>query len=1375
MSDRDDIDVVSSEEKTEDNSFDESNAIYSTKQKINHAIRQNPLTHLGEKSEKPTLLERLKRAFSTEDTYGGGFIADNEPSDGGLIEDPVDLFGNIFSRMKHNDADDADGEEQTEEFPENEAVQESETTENTDELTEDGITSEEEELAIINSVLDGLPVEEAIKQAEEMVQQQSEFDEDDEFNFIPDSEDEEIEESEITDDTCEELSDEEEFDDEDEEFYLEDDYLFDESDDELDEESQIDVNSEVEKIEETAEETVIEENSKEEKAEETATEENSEEEKTEKDAPEENSEETAEETAIEENSEEEKSEETATEENSEEEKSEETVTEENSEEEKAEETASEENAEEEKEEETATEENSEEETAEETVIEENSEEETAEETVIEENSEEETAEETATEENSEEEKAEETATEEDAKEEKAEETEENTAENSSKAAAVKDSAVLKVKGLFSKTKNKLVELWNTKDDGTVEDSKKLSAEQVDDEQINSKSDEITAENVTDNVESTELSEETVASKNKDNPEPDEEKSEADSEENAALYSDLFDGEAELDNFKRELYGDDYDKIEVQKAHQADASDSENDRSAHNEDDEEEDEDELDGIAMTVIKNDDKVSSGIDKQKLRESLNVIDGEKSPSREEDISDQTEEVDEQQLLMNRNVLDKVKKYEEETADQKEEIRRASAERTAKAYEREFGAVEPITEIEITDYITPNSVDEVRIKAGKFSECVKSEYEFYVGYTRLKSVAKSQSRVSEKKTDGKNAESVKNNEQRFSEFSGNKFAKSRDRLDDVTKKLDYKDSKAPNALEYRSEEDAEKVKRKLQSEHKRSKARWTVSLIITIVTFILYCNSGRFASGAGDAASGSERIFAVINFILYGGIIYVCRDIIINGLRPLRKIKTNCDTGVSLAAAAVGLQSLIAVFTPASFFRRSFNIYSLIIMLILAMYSLGGYLNAKRAAANFRFVSDSSQKYTGKFFHDQRMVATLLSGTRTEKSELVFQKKTSFLKHFVKLSKSPDPGESISSKFTLPALVFAVVISVIYCVLSKSFVDAVSVLAITLCMAVPMCGKALGAIPLQRLSKDSLANQAMVVGYPAVEHFSESAAIMLDAKELYPEGSVHLNGIKTFDQRRVDDAMLAAASVIISAGGAMAGMFDGIILGDKQEALPTAESVMYEDGRGIIGWVNNERIFVGNRQLLIAHGIDPMPVEYEDEQRSDGDEILYLACAGELVAMFKVGYSANRRVADVLRRMEANGMSLLIRTTDVNITAERISKDFGICYGSIKILEQKSSNVIRDEMIGKEKSSPALIATKGGVTSFGRAVSGCIKAKKDISLSLALQIVGVLLGLLIVTTIVLFAGIQHIGSIQMFIFALLWNVIVLIAPAVLQKIQKY
>ena len=912
---------------------------------------------------------------------------------------------------------------------------------------------------------------------------------------------------------------------------------------------------------------------------------------------------------------------------------------------------------------------------------------------------------------------------------------ENQNGKSNKVKKKADSPFGKIKSAFSKGKNKLVEMWNTKEDGTV--STKEKTPETDTKAV--------TEVISDKKENV-----------VDTPPVTEEKDK---------YGVVFESDSE----NTDINVSENDTSEVVDISESITSDDKDTQPKI--------------IPMKVIKNENAEVVPIDRQKVRESISVIEKDKTVSEPDILTDEQKH----QLEMNQKVLEKVKQYEEEVAEkreEREEQRKARAERSAKAYEKAFGTTDRITEIEINNYQDFEPEEIIKVKAGKFTESVRSEYEFYIGYTRLKNVAKSQTKVepAKQRTETRTSQSKTSQTEKsgvdqisYAEFSEDKFAKSRDRLDSISKRLDYKDLKNPESLEYRTEDDAVKIKKILQEKLKQAKMQWNVSVGLTFAMFILCCIGGLFTVGGGETAKdGSLRGFAFVNLAIYAAMLYNCRDIIARGLHPLTKLKSNSDTGYAVAAVVTALQSVVALITPTPFFRQGLNVYTLVVMLALAVNSLGKQRNADRISSNFRFVSDSSQKYTGKFFHDQRMVATLLSGTRNDKSELVFQKKTSFLKHFIKLSNSPDPGEELADKFSLPTIVFSLIISIVYLFLSKSFADSVSVLSIMLCAAVPMCSKALGAVPLHKLAKNSLANQSMVVGYQAVESFSESAAVMLDAKELYPEGSVHLNGIKTFDTRRIDDAMLAAASVIITAGGAMAGMFDGIIQGDKQENLPTAENVIYEDGKGLIGWVNNERIFIGNRKLLRSHDIEPMSKQYEEEQKADGDEILYLACAGELVAMFIVGYSANRRVADALRRMEANGMSMLIRTTDVNITAERIAKDFGVSHRSIKILEQKNSNVVRDEMIGKEKSSPAFVATKGGVTSFGRAVSGCIQTKRNISLSLAVQVFGVLLGLLIVTVIALVSGVHHIGAMQMFFFYLFWVAAVLAAPPIIQKFLK-
>ena len=940
----------------------------------------------------------------------------------------------------------------------------------------------------------------------------------------------------------------------------------------------------------------------------------------------------------------------------------------------------------------------------------------------------------------------------------------------------------KKSSFFSKTKDKLVEMWNTKSEPVSQDNSEthkpdiskisvpkfaaavLSKTEKNEPQTTNvqPAEEVVAINEeaqTQSEEKTDIS--NVPVENKD-PFPDAEptpilrddEDEEDLEEvtGEELYKDLFNTESELDKFKIKLYGENYK--EETKAEKKPSRPK-----------------------MTVITNDSLIESDIDREKVRSSLNVV--ERDPK---DVI--LTEKQRKQEENNRMVLEKCEIYDQETAQRRAEARKERHERTAREYEKRFENIKHVTELNAEDYVIPDSIEFIKVKSGNFIESVKHEYDFYIGYLQLKEGVRKQINKDVPKTEEQEQPPVQTAdkpetppqpEKRVPKPTAPKstYAKRNDKLGSVIDALDELDRKNPDSFEYRSDDDASSVRRRLRTELARYKSRFTMSMLLTIALTILCLFSSKFSVGAGEnAAGGAVRVFAVLNFIIYAAEFYNVRSIIKHGFRRITKLETNRDTIIAAASTAAALQAFLAIFTPGSFLKGGMNLYTIIIMFLLTVNTYGRYKNTQRISMNFRFVADSDQKYTAKFFSDQRMLATLLSGTRNERSELVFQKKTAFLKHFIRLSREHDPGEEFATRLAVPTFCITALVTIIYAVLSKNFCDTVSFLTIMLCTFVPVCSQTLGSLPLCRLAKTALDNNSMVVGYPAIKEFADSAALMIDAKELYPEGAVHMETLKTFDDRRKDEAVLAAAAVMIAAGGAMAGMYDELIK-DNKKVLPSADNVMYLDGKGLIGWVNGERYFIGTRELLISQGIEPMPVSYEKQQKKDGGEILYIARSGQLVAMYIVTYSANGRVADVLSSMESTGVNLLIRTTDPNITAERIAKDFGISYQNIKILEQKNSNVIRDEMIGKERSYPAFIATKGGVTSFGKALTECIQTKENISMSIAIQIVAVILAVLVVVLFGLFAGVVHIHAVHCFICTVFWTAAILAGPAMLHRFQ--
>ena len=162
------------------------------------------------------------------------------------------------------------------------------------------------------------------------------------------------------------------------------------------------------------------------------------------------------------------------------------------------------------------------------------------------------------------------------------------------------------------------------------------------------------------------------------------------------------------------------------------------------------------------------------------------------------------------------------------------------------------------------------------------------------------------------------------------------------------------------------------------------------------------------------------------------------------------------------------------------------------------------------------------------------------------------------------------------------------------------------------------------------------------------------------------------------------------------------------------------------------------------------------------------YLARSGELVAMFVVSYASTLRIAELLQQAEANGVSFLVQTTDCNVTGEKIAEDFGIYFRSVKVLPTGLGNVCIEITSQKEDTSRAYLATRGSFFSLLRGISGCIRMRSNISLSVVIQLIGVILGVLVAATLVLCAGVSALKGIEVLVFMLFWVAATLIAPAI-------
>ncbi len=659
------------------------------------------------------------------------------------------------------------------------------------------------------------------------------------------------------------------------------------------------------------------------------------------------------------------------------------------------------------------------------------------------------------------------------------------------------------------------------------------------------------------------------------------------------------------------------------------------------------------------------------------------------------------------------------------------------------------------------------LNVKAGRFSEAVANEYEEYVRSKNpsvIAHVLRPEPTIVDEEiapTEEKHKDNRPIGEKVISALVG---IFSKDESDDNDT---VKEENSKPVEDYTGEEDEKSILYELNHNIRKLFMRSLLSGIIAAVVVVLTIVTRIFPSAICSAVPFAPAAYAILLFVLMAASLVLNRVAMLSGLSPLVHIKGNSDTAVAVAGAAGMVQIIVSFFCLGDLNGFHVNYYTVIPMLAFFANNVGKLYMVLRVKDNFKFVSSKGQKYASKIYNNESVAMQMMSGTAADRPIIAYQHKTEFPSNFLKISYAPDPSEDLASKLAPITTIASIIIAVMYGVVKLSFADALNAFALITAVSVPVATLLSVNAPVRKLCKTLLSYGSMLSGYPSVKQFCDSTAIMIDANELFPAESISLEGIKTFEDYGIDESLLCGIAILKEAQNPIANAFDSVVA-ETEETLPEVESVLYEDEIGLVGWIKSERILVGSRTLMEKYSVEVPNMEYEEKYTSQGRQVTYLSRAGRLVAMFVTRYTPDAQLKAEMQRAETNGISFLIRTTDYNVTNDLVAKLYDLFYRSIKVLPTGLGNVLREAEDTVEETSRSYLITNGKAASLARAVTGCVKIKHNISLSIIIQLIAVIFGLLVASTLSLYAGVQVMGSLEVLIYALFWGAAAVFAPAV-------
>jgi len=513
----------------------------------------------------------------------------------------------------------------------------------------------------------------------------------------------------------------------------------------------------------------------------------------------------------------------------------------------------------------------------------------------------------------------------------------------------------------------------------------------------------------------------------------------------------------------------------------------------------------------------------------------------------------------------------------------------------------------------------------------------------------------------------------------------------------------------------------------------------------------------------------FLSIQLLLGLAALPFCRSLLKNGYLKLLTFRADCDSLAAMSMMTAELAAFLALPSADMLKNGIVSVYIPIGLLSLFLNAVGKRMIVTRALVNLDRLTDGNPKFGIHYVEDEKRAENLTRGTTGDFPILAAMQPVAEPEDFLKYTFSTD----IADKFCRAAVPLITVLSVLFSVImgfsrsgqvESGVCYGVSIFA--LCFSACACTAItlVSNLPMMTGAKDYVRNSGLLLGYQSVDDFFDVNTIMVDAQTLFPRGTTKLESIQVLGESRIEEAVQYSMSLSKHAGSILKDLFAGAILTEEQLLLPV-ENYSYDDGKGISGWIQNKRVLLGTRDMMIEHNIEGLPVTAKVESlMPPGTEALYLAVSGTIAALYIVRLEAGKSIKHWMREIERENLFLLVRSNDALLTQRRIAKMFGISEERIKVLPSRLAEDYAAETVPLKKASPSMLCA-GRLAGFVQTIIGAKRIRSAATLGLILQIVTACIGFIYVILFILLRAYSDISGGLLLVYQLICTVCTVMA----------
>ncbi len=512
---------------------------------------------------------------------------------------------------------------------------------------------------------------------------------------------------------------------------------------------------------------------------------------------------------------------------------------------------------------------------------------------------------------------------------------------------------------------------------------------------------------------------------------------------------------------------------------------------------------------------------------------------------------------------------------------------------------------------------------------------------------------------------------------------------------------------------------------------------LAVVISTFL----SLRYAFASEWLNSIPESLICLMQLLLGLASASVCVPALRNGLTRLVQFRADTDSLAATAWVSCMLDSLIGIFGADHHgLARHFMPCAIFILLL---HTIGKLLIIDREETNLKAAAGRFDCYGMHIIENEKNAEALARGVLNDFPVTAAVRKTDSLKDFRKYTYSADLADYFCHYAAPASCIFSLIASLVLALFKGGGIGYA--LGLFSMFSVAAGGAAITFVvnlPLFNASRKLTPHGALLLGYQSVDDFYDTNSIVIDASSMFPEGAVQMRGVKMYSNVKTEETLLAAASLARYAGSAFSHIFNEVSQGREQRLYPI-ENYVYEDSLGLCGWIHNQRVLLGTRELMIRHRIEGLPSKTKETELTGEDrEAVYLSISGNLSALFVIELQADKNIKFWVQQALKRNIALIIHSVDPIINLSSVAELFEIPEDMIKILPFQMQNLYQEETSPMKEMSASMACTNS-FSNIMRLIACSKIIKNAASAGIFLQAVTMLIGLVLV----LMESLLHVG----------------------------